>query len=162
MALVNSSAGCVFRCNIFRRPEIVENSLTLLAYWSNIPALERRLIEMRHDLIAKTPRRATGKTKRTWKWRGNALGIIVVCLALLVCAGFVRKAVRPVLLNYCEGHAVKQLRQEHKMAQKENHRLKRDIALYQSRSGAVAGARELGYVRPGEVPVSIEEPKVRR
>ena len=117
---------------------------------------------MKHDLIAKTPKKATGKTKRTWMWRGNALGIVVVCLALLVCAGFVRKAFRPVRLNYCEGHAVKQLREEHKAAQKENQRLKRDIALYQSRSGAVAGARELGYVRPGEVPVSIEEPKQGR
>ena len=117
---------------------------------------------MRHDLIAKTPKRGTGKAKRTRRWRGNALGVVVVCLALLVCAGFVRKAFRPVWLNYSEGHAVKQLRQEHQAAQKENHRLKRDIVLYQSRSGAVAGARELGYVRPGEVPVSIEEPKQGR
>jgi len=115
---------------------------------------------MKHELIAKRSQPKTAKRER--KWRMNLLGAVLLCAVLLVSAGVLRKAVRPVCLNYCESHAVKQLRREYQGEKRENRRLKSDIALYRSRSGAVAGARELGYVRPGEVPVSVEEPKPQR
>ena len=100
--------------------------------------------------------------KRRRRWTGNLLGVALLLSILLVSAAFVRKAVRPVWLNHCEGYAVRQLQLQCEAAEKHNHRLKCDINLYKSKSGALAASRELGYVRPGETPVSIEEPKQSR
>ena len=109
---------------------------------------------MRHSFIAKTPKKSAAKGGR--RMSGNVLGIALICVGLLAAAGVVRKAFRPVWLNCCESRAVHQLRRQCDDAQREHDRLLREKARYQSRSGAAAGARELGYVRPGEVPVSIE------
>ena len=100
--------------------------------------------------------------KRRRRWTGNLLGAALLLSILLVSAAFVRKAIRPVWLNHCEGQAVTYLRRQYETAEKRKRNLKHEIALYKSKSGALAASRELGYVRSGEVPVSIEEPKKSR
>ena len=86
------------------------------------------------------------------------LGILLMCAMVFLAFTFIRQIYRPMKLNYCEGAALKRLSREYEMALREQERLKKEIKLYSSKSGALAGARELGYVRPGETPVSIEEP----
>ena len=109
---------------------------------------------MNHDLIAKSPDR----TKKR-NWPTNVLGIVMLCVVLLIAAGVMHKALRPMRLSYSGSREVRQLRHDCTKAVKDKIGLKKEIRVLEGRSGAVAATRVFGYVRPGETPVSIEERK---
>ncbi len=113
---------------------------------------------MKHDFIAKSASKPP-KPQLFRKRRGDILGVIVIAVFIMIGCAIAQKTYRPLKLNICEKAALKRLEQEYIAALNENERLKREIRFYQTKSGALAGARELGYVRPGETPISIEEPK---
>jgi hypothetical protein len=84
---------------------------------------------------------------------------IVVGTVALTCAGRVAQFVtEPVLSMHGAGLEIKALREERAKRRADNERLRRDIEYLNSNAGIEQEARRRGWVKPGEVALSIVVP----
>ncbi len=101
------------------------------------------------------------KQGRRRKKKQQLLQIIVfgVVAVVVVLVGFVviRKVAKPIGLLFAEREQVRQMQKQLADAKQEKKQLLEKKRVIASPSGAEAEARRLGYVRPGEVSIVIEE-----
>lgn len=87
----------------------------------------------------------------------------ILAAAIVFCAfAVIRKAIRPIDL-LCEGKSeVRRMEAQYAKDKAENAALRRKRRYLLTPSGSEAEARKLGYVRPGEVSVIIEDKKTAK
>ena len=82
-------------------------------------------------------------------------------LALLVASSVGGKIIRPFQLCSRENRETKELAAEVKALQQENEDLRRKIKYLNTPRGVTQAARELGWVRPGEITLVIPEEEAK-
>lgn len=81
--------------------------------------------------------------------------VSILTLAVIVVGAVCVKSVRPVSLLIGEYRATRELSSRLASVKKENAGLDRKIKYLQTRQGAEAAARRLGYVLPGEITLVL-------
>lgn len=99
----------------------------------------------------------SGKRRRKAPLRLKAFWLVVAAIAALTVFAVLRKTVRPILL--CHRERTEVIRLENQLAdlRRENRALETRRRYLESPAGAETEARKLGYVRPGEVSVIIQD-----
>lgn len=89
----------------------------------------------------------------------TAVGIVVVT-ALVAFAGRIAAfALEPVLATYRTGHEIQALEKAVAKVETKNARLKQDITYLKTPAGVEQEARRRGWVRKGEVAMSVIQPE---
>jgi len=84
---------------------------------------------------------------------------IVAGTLVLACAGrIIQFATEPLLSMHQAGREIKELRRERARRTADNNRLRADIVYLNSNAGIEQEARRRGWVKPGEVALSIVVP----
>lgn len=108
--------------------------------------------------------RSTQQPSAADKARPVVLNVAIAIVAgtvLLTCAGRLAQFVtEPVLSIHRSGQEIKSLRQERAVRAAANERLRKDIEYLHSNAGIEREARRRGWVKPGEVALSIVTPDV--
>lgn len=99
------------------------------------------------------------KRPRRSIWRRTIWPLIklisILVLAVVVVGAVCAKSCRPVWLLLREYHAARELSSKLDAVKRENADLDRKIKYLQTRQGAEAAARRLGYVLPGEITLVL-------
>ncbi len=108
------------------------------------------------------PQRVRPRLRRRRKrsvWRKTIIPIIGAFLAVMFVVACINKVVRPFKLYSREYQATEELRRQYESCKRENVTLQRRIKYLKTQTGAAQAARELGWVKPGEITLVLPPEK---
>ncbi len=107
-------------------------------------------------VIQRAKQQANPKTKRLVRVLAAAciIGIIGVAVFLIIS-----KLSRPYMIGYSESKEIIETKQQISNAESENKSMHSDIQYLQTDRGKEAEARRLGWVKPGEIAIVVEQPR---
>jgi len=109
----------------------------------------------RRPALREEPRR---RRRRSRPWQ-KAIALAIAVVTALAVMGVLRKTLRPVLLCWRERAGVHRFEARLAAAKRERQALLEKRRYLRSPEGAQTEARRLGFVRPGEVSVVMEDDK---
>lgn len=99
------------------------------------------------------------KRKKTSFLRRAVFPLLMFCVIVAAGLVIVGRISQPFLLYSREKRATDELRAQLESCRKENAELERRIKYIQTPEGAAQAARELGWVKPGEITLVMPESK---
>jgi len=85
--------------------------------------------------------------------------VLAICGVLTCTYMVLAKATRPYVISYAESQDMTSIKQQKEAAEAENRRLKLEKDYLLTSKGKEAEARKLGWVKPGEVAVVVQQPE---
>jgi len=105
--------------------------------------------------VSQRPRPRRRRSRRGTTWRRVLLPLLLWAAIIAGGVAVICRASRPFMLYDREKHATSLLRQQLDECRKENDLLARRIKYLETPEGRAQAARELGWVKPGEITLVI-------
>jgi cell division protein FtsB len=103
-------------------------------------------------------RRKPVKAGRPGKFKKVASRLLIICLVVGSIYMFLDKLSRPYRISHGEVRAIAEVKNEIKAEEAQNRALKKNIEFLKTDKGREVEARRLGWVKPGEVAIVVEQP----
>ncbi|MFA6665254.1 MAG: septum formation initiator family protein [Armatimonadota bacterium] len=105
-------------------------------------------------------RRRPKSAGRPGKFRRIVSKLLVICLVAGGGYMFLDKLSRPYRISHGEAKEIAETKRQIKAEEEQNRALKQNIEFLKTDSGREVEARRLGWVKPGEVAIVVEQPSL--